>query len=201
MAATDDDDASATIMADILEVCKNRCTKDKIIQETHLSHDQLRRIIAEMVDKELLRYIEHRLAYITTDKGYIFLNRRQRSNTLQTNSKVADRKVNTKEGLLNSIASKQNIIHRKIQLWTNRYQNEFAIRLTADSEILTSDDSKVFLAATNPKEDYITVIAETDYFEDLKYGWEYTLSRLIKHINRRFVPHLYERVLLIRQIT
>jgi hypothetical protein len=29
MAATDDDDASATIMADILEVCKNRCTKER----------------------------------------------------------------------------------------------------------------------------------------------------------------------------
>ena len=82
MAATDDDDASATIMADILEVCKNGCTDYKIIQETHLSHDQLRRITAEMVDKELLCYIEHRLAYSTTDKGYIFLNRRQRSNTL-----------------------------------------------------------------------------------------------------------------------
>ena len=104
---------------------------------------------------------------------------------MQTNSKVADRKINTKEGLLNSIASKQNIIHRKIQLWTNRYQNEFAIRLTADSEILTSDDSKVFLAATNPKENYITVIAETDYFEDLKYGWEYTLSRLIKQYKQK----------------
>ena len=33
------DDAS-TIMADILKVCKNGCTKEEIIEETHLSHDQ-----------------------------------------------------------------------------------------------------------------------------------------------------------------
>ncbi|MFZ0514586.1 MAG: hypothetical protein WAM14_23485 [Candidatus Nitrosopolaris sp.] len=52
------DDAS-TIMADILKVCKNGCTKEEIIEETHLSHDQLRRITAEIVDKDFLRYIEH----------------------------------------------------------------------------------------------------------------------------------------------
>src|SRR5919197_1256754 len=171
-----------TIMANILEVCKNGCTEDKIIEQLHLSHEQLRRITAEMVDKGLLHYVEHNLAYITTDKGYIFLNRRQQqSDTLQTNSKLVDNKIKTKEQL-DSIASKQNIIHRKIQLWTNRYQNEFAIRLTPESEILiTSDnDSNIFLASTNPKEDYITVVAETDYFEDLKHGWEYTLSRLVE---------------------
>jgi predicted transcriptional regulator len=67
------DDAS-TIMADILKVCKNGCTKEKILGETHLSHDQLRRITAEIVDKGLLRYIEHQQVYITTDKGYIFLD-------------------------------------------------------------------------------------------------------------------------------
>lgn len=184
MTATDDDDASATIMADILKVCKNGCTKENIIDEMHLSHDQIRRITAEMVDKEFLQYIERQRVYITTDKGYIFLDDiRQRSNTLQTNSKVVDKKIKTKEGL-NSIASKQNIIHRKIQLWTNRYQNEFAIRLTADSATLMSDDSKIFLAATNPREDYITVVAETDYFEDLKHGWEYTLNHLIKQYKK-----------------
>src|SRR6187200_552871 len=148
MTSIDDDvDESTTIMADILKVCKNGCTKEKIIEETHLSHDQLRRITAEMTDKEFLQYIEHQEVYITTDKGYIFLDdrRQQRSNTLQTNSKVVDKKIKTKKGL-NSIASKQNIIHRKIQLWTNRYQNEFAIRLGADSATLTSDDSMIFLA-------------------------------------------------------
>ena len=42
---------------------------------THLSHDQLRRIMAEIVDGELLHYIEARRIYITTDKGYIFLKK------------------------------------------------------------------------------------------------------------------------------
>ena len=167
------------------------CTKEKIMEETQLSHDQLRRITAEMVDKELLHYIEYRLAYITTDKGYIFLNRRQhQSNILHTNSKVVDNKINTREEeSINSIASKQNIIHTKIQLWTNRYQNEFAIRVTPDSEILlTSDDeSNIFLASTNPKEDYITVVAETDYFEDLKHGWKYTLSRLVEQYKQEIL--------------
>lgn len=64
---------ASTIMADILKVCKNGCTKEKIIEETNLSHDQLRRITAEIVDKGFLRYLEHQV-YITTDKGYIFLD-------------------------------------------------------------------------------------------------------------------------------
>jgi len=43
---------------------------------------------------------------------------------LQDNSKIVDKKINITEGeeeLLNSIASKQNITHRKIQLWTNKH--------------------------------------------------------------------------------
>ncbi len=188
MAAADDNndnDSYAMTLDTILKTCENGCTKDKIIQETQLSHDQLRRIMAEMVDKELLHYIEASSAYITTDKGYIFLNRRQQQNTFHNNFKIIDNKIETKEEELNSIASKQNIIHRKLQLWTNRYQNEFAIRLTGDSAISISGDddsdrSNIFLASTNPKEDYITVVAETDYFEDLKRGWEYALSHLIE---------------------
>ena len=72
------DDAS-TIITDILKVCKNGCTKEEIIEETRLSHEQLRRIIAEIVDKGLLRYIEHQGVYITADKGYIFLDSRARN--------------------------------------------------------------------------------------------------------------------------
>jgi predicted transcriptional regulator len=67
-------DEVSLITANILKVCKNGCTKEKIIEQTHLSHDQLRRITAEIVDKGFLRYIDHQQIYITTDKGYIFLN-------------------------------------------------------------------------------------------------------------------------------
>jgi predicted transcriptional regulator len=72
---TIDDDASM-ITADILKICKNGCTKERIIEKTHLSHEQLTRITAEIVDKGYLRYIEYQQVYITTDKGYIFLDSR-----------------------------------------------------------------------------------------------------------------------------
>jgi predicted transcriptional regulator len=49
--------------------------RTKIMEQTHLSHDQLRRIMAEIVDRELLHYIEARRIYITTDQGYIFLKK------------------------------------------------------------------------------------------------------------------------------
>jgi hypothetical protein len=107
---------------------------------------------------------------------------------LQDNPKILDEKINIAAGeedlLKYSIASNQNITHRKIQLWTNRHQNEFAIRLTTDSETLATsnenDDRNIFLAFTDANEDYIRVVAETDYFEPLKHGWEYTLRTLIE---------------------
>jgi hypothetical protein len=108
---------------------------------------------------------------------------------LQDNSKIVDKRINIAEGeedlLKYSIASNQNITHRKIQLWTNKHQNEFAIRLTTGSETLATsdnddDDRNVFLAATDANEDYIRIVAETDYFEPLKHGWEYTLRTLIE---------------------
>jgi hypothetical protein len=110
---------------------------------------------------------------------------------LQDNSKIVDRKINIAKGeedlLKYSVASNQNITHRKIQLWTNKHQNEFAIRLTTDSEMLATsedndddDDRNIFLTSTDANEDYIRVVAETDYFEPLKHGWEYTLRILIE---------------------
>jgi predicted transcriptional regulator len=80
------DGGESTIMADILKVCKNGCTKEKIIEQTHLSHDQLRRITAEIVDKGLLRYIEHQQVYITTNKGYIFLDSRDYNEAMKGRS-------------------------------------------------------------------------------------------------------------------
>jgi predicted transcriptional regulator len=70
------DDVHNKIIADMLKICIDGCTEQKIIEQTHLSHDQLRRIMAEVVDKELLHYIEARHVYITTDEGYVFLKKR-----------------------------------------------------------------------------------------------------------------------------
>jgi len=86
------DDPSAKITANISETCTNGCTKYKIIQETHVSHDQIRRI-TEMVDRELLHYIGVSGMYITTDKEYKFLNRRQQSNTFRNSPKAFDKKA------------------------------------------------------------------------------------------------------------
>ena len=70
--------SKANITAVILKACKNGCTKKRIKEEICLSDDQLRRITAELVDKEFLHYIERRGVYITTDKGYIFLSKADR---------------------------------------------------------------------------------------------------------------------------
>jgi len=106
--------------------------------------------------------------------------------TTPTNSKIHNSKVNAKEDELSSIASKQNVIHKKIQLWTNRNENEFAIRILEDSEIAIDKEIKNFLATTNPKELYIRVVAETDYFEDLKRGWDFTLGHLVEQYKKEF---------------
>jgi predicted transcriptional regulator len=79
MVSTEDDhgeDIHYKIIAEILRICTDGCTEQKIMEQTHLTHDQLRRIMAGIVDKELLHYIEARRIYITTDEGYIFLKKR-----------------------------------------------------------------------------------------------------------------------------
>ena len=89
---------------------------------------------------------------------------------------LTDKKIKIKE--LSSIVSSQNTIHKKIQLWTNKYQSEFALRLVDDAT--ATDQSQNFLAFTDPKADYIIVVAEIDHFGDLTHGWDYTLRRLLE---------------------
>jgi predicted transcriptional regulator len=68
-----DDDAYNKIVTEILKICKDGCTQNKIIKQTKLSHAQLRGLTAEIVDRDFLRYIEPEHVYITTHKGYMFL--------------------------------------------------------------------------------------------------------------------------------
>ena len=96
--------------------------------------------------------------------------------TTLTDSNLTDKKIKIRG--LSSIPSSQNIIHKKIQLWTNKYQNEFALRLVDNAT--ATDQSQNFLAFTDPKADYIIVVAEMDYFDDLKHGWDYTLRHLLE---------------------
>jgi predicted transcriptional regulator len=68
-------DIRTPIFVEILKSCVNGATKQKILKEAApLTHGQLRRITAELVDRELLRYVDVNRVYITTDKGHQFLN-------------------------------------------------------------------------------------------------------------------------------
>src|SRR5215216_2425499 len=98
------------------------------------------------------------------------------NHTTLTDFNLTDKSIEIKG--LSSILSSQNKIHKKIQLWTNKYQSEFALRLVDDAT--ATDQSQNFLAVTDPKADYIRVVAEIDYFGDLKHGWDYTLRRLLE---------------------
>jgi predicted transcriptional regulator len=78
MTSVEDDDGKNIehkIIMETLKICTDGCTEQKIMEHTQLSHDQLRGIMAEIVDRELLHYIEPRYIYMTTDKGYIFLKK------------------------------------------------------------------------------------------------------------------------------
>ncbi len=55
-----------------------------IMDQTNLSQEQLRSITAQIVERELLHYIEARTVYITADKGYIFLDKKT-ANEYHTN--------------------------------------------------------------------------------------------------------------------
>lgn len=68
-------DMRTPLFVEILDLCVNGATKRQILKETSpLTHEQLRRITAELVDKELIRYVDVKRVYITTDKGHQFLN-------------------------------------------------------------------------------------------------------------------------------
>ncbi|MDQ5868211.1 MAG: winged helix-turn-helix domain-containing protein [Thermoproteota archaeon] len=64
------------IVVKILELSKEGSTKVKKMNDLVISHVQLRKTLAELVDKRLLKYIEPKQLYITTDKGIKFLNMR-----------------------------------------------------------------------------------------------------------------------------
>ena len=99
------------------------------------------------------------------------------NNTASTYSKLTDKKIKNKG--LNSMLNSQITIHKKIELWTNRYQSDFALRLV-DNGTATDQSQQNFLAATDSKTDYIIKVAEIDYFGDLKHGWDYTLRYLLE---------------------
>jgi hypothetical protein len=77
--------------------------------------------------------------------------------------------------------------HQKIQLWSNLYESEYALRLA----ITAADDhfEDVFLAKTDPNEKYTHIVAESDYSEDFREGWEYTL----RHFTEQYKEAVQQR--------
>jgi hypothetical protein len=92
-------------------------------------------------------------------------NRKTKKDKMETTQKAEDSEI---------------MIHQKMQLWTNEQANEYALKLTISS----SDDNRSlensFLARTNPNSRYVHLVAESDYLEDLKYGWDFTLRHFIE---------------------
>ena len=104
--------------------------------------------------------------------------------------KIKNLKINIDE--VNKIANKNNIIHKKIQLWTNDKGNKYAICLLFDSD--QKIDNAQFIASTNPNEKYLHPIAETDNIKDLQHGWDYTLRELIENYKKIVIKKLAEMV-------
>ena len=94
--------------------------------------------------------------------------------------KIKNLKIHIDE--VNKIRNKKDIIHKKIQLWTNDKGNEYAICLLFDSDL--KKDNAQFIASTNHNEKYIHPIAETDNIKDLQHGWDYTLREVIENYKK-----------------
>lgn len=89
---------------------------------------------------------------------------------------------------LKRLARDKDTIHRKIQLWTNNEENEYAIRLLLDGdpklETREKKGGREFLASTNPTGRYTHPVAETDRLQLLQNGWEYTLKDLLSNYKK-----------------
>ena len=86
------------------------------------------------------------------------------------------------------LVSDKDMIHRKIQLWANNEENEYAIRLllNGDPQYEMKDGVKrrEFIASTNPKERYTHPIAETDKLDLLQNGWDYALKDFVENYKK-----------------
>ena len=105
------------------------------------------------------------------------------SNEKKNNKKKDETKITQKA------ADTGALIHQKMQLWANEQVNEYALRLAIS---LTDDNNNrslenSFLARTNPNSRYVHLVAESDYLEDLKHGWDYTLRHFIEEYMKSLI--------------
>jgi predicted transcriptional regulator len=61
------------IYASILSLAKEGASKKEIAEALSMSDQQLRRLTAELVDKDMLRLDAKKGIFLTTDKGHVFL--------------------------------------------------------------------------------------------------------------------------------
>jgi hypothetical protein len=90
-----------------------------------------------------------------------------------TNTKSLDLQLSNNE--------QQEIKQRKIELWSNRYGSEFALCLSlVDSTTYNNCQQLLFLAKTDFTTRYTHIVAESDYLDDFKKGWNFTLGHFIE---------------------
>jgi hypothetical protein len=110
---------------------------------------------------------------------------------MQTNEQKEQEKI---EKIADSRKEKdRGSIHQKIQLWTNEQENEYALRLAISA---TNDNNQEdsFVARTSLNSTYTHLIAESDYLEDLKHGWDYTLRHFVEEYKQEVLQRMQTRL-------
>ena len=91
-------------------------------------------------------------------------------NNLWKTAIPAEQRIKEIERAAEDSGSKES--HKTMQLWTNQDQDQYAIRLEGNSELL---------ATTNQNAQYTDLVKHSDYLEELEYDWDYTLHHWIKN--------------------
>lgn len=76
-AQTDKNDDRDDIYASILSFTKEGASKKDIADALSISYQQLRRLTAELVDRDMLRLDVKKRVFVTTYKGHVFLQSRK----------------------------------------------------------------------------------------------------------------------------
>lgn len=108
-----------------------------------------------------------------------------------TNTKSFDLQVRDNE--------QQKIKQLKIELWSDRCESEFGLCLpladTAIHKYNNNHEETLFLAKTDPNARYTHIVAESDYVDDFKNGWDYTLGHFIELYKEALQQHPQEEYL------
>jgi hypothetical protein len=90
---------------------------------------------------------------------------------------------------------KHTIHKKKLQLWTNADKTEYAIYLTSNSDNKSSNknihrhsnDELVINTNRDGNLPYTQLLEESDYLEDLRYDWKYTLEQWIDNERNKHI--------------